>query len=193
MPQLWAGCRMLPPESLPSPTGDPPAARIAASPLLLPAGLQVRLYGLWVRPYRALPLTALVFPNKIPPAWRMRATAVASAAGTWPSRAGYPAVQTRSHVSSQSLTVKGTPCSGPHHSPRAAARSAARARSNARSGSDCTTALSAGFTSSIRSKYAWTTSAAVTWRSRTSRASWVADIQHNARITLPALHGVRRP
>jgi hypothetical protein len=39
MPQQCAGCRILPPESLPSPSGEPPAAMIAASPLELPAGL----------------------------------------------------------------------------------------------------------------------------------------------------------
>ena len=39
MPQAWAGWRMLPPESEPSPRGDPPAAMMAASPLLLPQGL----------------------------------------------------------------------------------------------------------------------------------------------------------
>jgi len=38
IPQKWAGRRMLPPESLPMPIGDPPAAMIAASPLLLPPG-----------------------------------------------------------------------------------------------------------------------------------------------------------
>ena len=42
MPQAWAGVRMLPPESLPSPSGEPPAAMIAASPLLLPEGLRAR-------------------------------------------------------------------------------------------------------------------------------------------------------
>jgi hypothetical protein len=39
IPQQCAGHRRLPPESLPSPSGDPPAAMIAASPPLLAPGL----------------------------------------------------------------------------------------------------------------------------------------------------------
>ncbi len=41
MPQKCAGWRRLPPESLPSPQGEPQAAMIAASPPLLPPGGRV--------------------------------------------------------------------------------------------------------------------------------------------------------
>ena len=41
-PQKWAGSRMLPPESDPIPSADPPAAMIAASPPLLPDTLRSR-------------------------------------------------------------------------------------------------------------------------------------------------------
>ena len=49
-PQKCAGRRTLPPESVPSPHGEPCAAMIAASPPLLPPGVRVRSYGLFVRP-----------------------------------------------------------------------------------------------------------------------------------------------
>ena len=39
IPQACAGWRMLPPESDPRPSGEPPAAISAASPLLLPVVL----------------------------------------------------------------------------------------------------------------------------------------------------------
>ena len=44
-PQQCAGQRMLPPESLPRPSGDPHAATITASPLLLPPGDRDASYG----------------------------------------------------------------------------------------------------------------------------------------------------
>ena len=40
MPQQWAGQRMLPAASVPRPSGEPPAAMIAASPPLLPPGVR---------------------------------------------------------------------------------------------------------------------------------------------------------
>ena len=50
MPQKWAGTRRLPPESLPSPRGDAPAATMAASPPLLPPHVRPASYGLTVWP-----------------------------------------------------------------------------------------------------------------------------------------------
>jgi len=41
---------MLPPESLPIPSGEPPAAMIAASPLLLAPGERAMSYGFRVPP-----------------------------------------------------------------------------------------------------------------------------------------------
>ena len=45
-PQQWAGQRMLPPESEPMPSGDPQAATMAASPLLLLPVQRARSCGL---------------------------------------------------------------------------------------------------------------------------------------------------
>lgn len=50
MPQNVAGTCMLPPRSVPSPSDDPPAAMIAASPPLLTPGERPRSQGLFVRP-----------------------------------------------------------------------------------------------------------------------------------------------
>ena len=43
MPQKWLGMRMLPPRSLPSPSGEPRAATMAASPPVLPPPYQMLL------------------------------------------------------------------------------------------------------------------------------------------------------
>src|SRR3989442_6504922 len=78
---------MLPPESLPRPSGDPPAAMIAASPLLLTPGERLMSYGLRVPLCRGLQLFSpwiggqFVLPIKIAPARRIRATTVASWSG----------------------------------------------------------------------------------------------------------------
>ena len=45
MPHEWAGKRMLPPRSLPKPSGEPPAAMIAASPPLDPPGERSQIPG----------------------------------------------------------------------------------------------------------------------------------------------------
>src|ERR671934_1761365 len=107
---------MLPPESLPRPSGDPPAAMIAASPLLVTPGERVMSYGLRAAPRPGVqpsssdpPGGQLVLPMRIAPARRMRATTVASWSGT--SRGGIltPAVVGRPAVLKMSLAVKGTP------------------------------------------------------------------------------------
>src|SRR5262245_16324647 len=92
---------MLPPESLPRPSGDPPAAMIAASPLELPAGLYSGLYGLLVRPYTSFCTPTFVLPSRMPPAARSRATTVASRAGI------------RSRCSSEPPRARQTDCVDP--------------------------------------------------------------------------------
>ena len=77
-------------------------------------------------------------------------------------------------VSMQSLMVKGTPCSGPHDSPRMTAASAFRARSVASSAS-VTMALRPGFTESMRSRRALTTSKGESALERMRSASSVAS------------------
>ena len=54
MPQKCAGSRMLPPVSLPTSKGDPPAATIAAAPPLDPPDVRSGSNGLLVRPYTRL-------------------------------------------------------------------------------------------------------------------------------------------
>ena len=49
-PEKCAGTRMLPPKSVPRPSGEPNAATSAASPPLLPPGVRARSHGLFVRP-----------------------------------------------------------------------------------------------------------------------------------------------
>src|SRR5436190_6116393 len=110
---------MLPPESLPSPSGEPPAAMIAASPLLLTPGERLMSYGLRVPPCSGLQLVSpwiggqFVFPMRIAPARRIRATTVASWSGMRLRRMRSPAVVGRPAVLKMSLTVNGTPCSAP--------------------------------------------------------------------------------
>src|SRR2546427_154330 len=121
---------MLPPESLPRPSGDPPAAMIAASPLLLTPGERLMSYGLRVPLCRGLQLFSpwiggqFVLPIKIAPARRIRATTVASWSGMRLRRMRRPAVVGRPAVLKMSLTVNGTPCSGPSALPRVLWRSA---------------------------------------------------------------------
>src|SRR2546421_2373994 len=112
--------RMLPPESLPSPSGEPAAAMIDASPLLLPPGVRLTSYGLRVPPWMEFQLSPpvppggqLVLPIRMAPARRMRAMTVASWSGTWLRMIRRPAVVGRPLVLKMSLAVKGTPCSGP--------------------------------------------------------------------------------
>src|SRR5438046_10589859 len=95
---------MLPPESLPSPSGEPPAAMIAASPLLLTPGERLMSYGLRVPPCRGLQLFSpwiggqFVLPIRIAPARRIRATTVASWSGMGRQRMSRTAVVTRPDV-----------------------------------------------------------------------------------------------
>ena len=102
----------------------------------------------------------LVLPNRMAPAARSRAATTESSDGTKDSRPLVPPVDMMPSVSNESLSVIGTPCSGPTESPRANASSAALASESARSAHSCTTALSAPFTCPILSRCACTTSSA---------------------------------
>src|SRR2546421_3806137 len=124
---------MLPRESLPSPSGEPPAAMIAASPLLLFPGERLMSYGLRVPPCTGLQLFSpctggqFVLPMRIAPARRIRATTVASRSGIRLRMMRTPAVVGKPAVLKMSLTVNGTPCSGPSAPFRVLWRSAVRA------------------------------------------------------------------
>ena len=109
------------------------------------------------------------------PAARSRATGVASAAGRKAARPLVPPVEITPAVSNESLIVMGTPCNGPRSVPRDSSASALRASSRAASPVSWTTALSWGFTASIRWRYASTTSSAETCLRRMASASEVTD------------------
>src|ERR1700710_1705351 len=98
------------------PIGDMPAAIAADSPPDEPPGVRSRFHGLLVRPVTRLSVSVqaensgrLVFINAMPPAALKRATAVASAAGTWPSKSLEPRWVSTPAVSSASLIENGTP------------------------------------------------------------------------------------
>src|ERR1700694_2110242 len=105
---------MLPPESLPRPRGDPPAAMIAASPLLLTPGVRLMSYGLRVPPCSGLHVSSaapaggqFVLPIRIAPARRMRATTVASWSGILLRSMRMPAVVGRAAGLEMSLGGEG--------------------------------------------------------------------------------------
>jgi hypothetical protein len=88
-PQCAAGIRIEPPRSLPTPSGESPAAIAAASPPDDPPAVLSELHGLTVLPKTRLSVShqsansgVLVFASGIPPAARSRATATASSTGT---------------------------------------------------------------------------------------------------------------
>ena len=87
-PQKAAGIRIEPPTSLPTSTGDSPAATAAADPPDEPPGVLVGSHGLFVRPNSSLTVwmsysheARLVFPTMIAPAARSRAATVPSRSG----------------------------------------------------------------------------------------------------------------
>src|SRR2546428_6312729 len=107
---------MLPPESLPRPSGDPPAAMIAASPLLLTPGERLMSYGLRVPLCRGLQLFSpwiggqFVLPIKIAPPRRIRATTVASWSGMRLRRMRRPAALRELPRVERHLTADRHPC-----------------------------------------------------------------------------------
>ena len=190
-PQQCAGLRSDPPRSLPRPNGLIPVARAAASPPLDPPGVRCGFHGLRVRPcshesvWTRRPKSGrLVRPTGIAPAARSRSTCGASIGATASARAGIACVVGVPARSMFSLTVNGTPCSGPRPLPSATARSAASAAARASSGRRRTMALRAGLTASIRSRCAWITSRLLTSRSRIKAASSTAPLRHSS-LTLP--------
>ena len=111
-PHQAAGSRMLPPESLPSASGDAPAATTAAAPEDEPPGARVASRGLTVRPCAGLSASAVVIPVTTAPAARKRATAVASRSGRRSRCSADDPATGHPSTSIQSLTVIGTPSSG---------------------------------------------------------------------------------
>src|SRR6266478_9242402 len=86
MPLKWAGTRVDPPPSLPTPAAEHPEAMAAASPPLEPPALRDKSQGLLVLPLIKLSVSyairnsgVFVLPKRIAPAARSRAASVASA------------------------------------------------------------------------------------------------------------------
>ncbi len=197
-PQKCAGSRALAPESVPSPHAEPPAATIAASPPLLPPGVRSRSYGLFVRPWTGLSVSMppphggqFVFPRRIAPASRSRATAVASVSGTVRARAGTPIAIGQAGGLEVVLRRERDAVQRPGGLAAGHGRiRRARASARARSGASATTALSAPSTSAIRARCAATTSSADASRRATMAASAVAatPVSSAAPITRPTLY-----
>ena len=181
MPQAFAGLRSEPPMSLPRPIGLMPLASAEASPPLEPPAVRPGCQGFRVRPCSELSVCTrsamsgrLVRAIGMAPAARMRSTTGASTGATALASAGTPQVVGRPAMSMFSFTVKGTPCSGPTVSPAASFWSALTAAARASSASTRTTAFSAGFTASMRARWASTTSAELSCRRAMRCASSVA-------------------
>src|SRR5262245_18472060 len=97
VPQNDEGTRIEPPVSLPSASGTANEPSATAEPRLDPPGMRSGAYGL-----RGVPMLGLtevipqanscvdVFPTRIPPASRLRRTALASADGTCAANIGEP-------------------------------------------------------------------------------------------------------
>ena len=124
----------------------------------------------------------LVLPRMTRPAWRSRSTSSESKADTLSARKREPSVKRTPSISmARSLSRYGTPANGPAGPTRPA--KPVRAASAARSKSGVTTAFSTGFSASIRSMAAVTSSTAVTWPVRTSPAWAVASSSASSPVT----------
>ena len=160
-PQTLAGETMLPLVSVPTATGDRPAATAAADPELEPDGLRPSPCGFTVWPPRVLqPLLEpvermlahserLALPRITAPAARSPATRNASPDSA-PARAGEPAAAGSPATAMLSLISTGMPSSGPRAAPLARAASLAAA-SAAAFGLTEITACRLGLSRSIRS------------------------------------------
>src|SRR5205814_6776926 len=113
--QKGGGTRTGPARSRPRLPAVMHPAPAAPHPPLEPPGVRVSSCGLFVRPktglsalYSSANSDVLVLPSMIAPAARSRATAGASARGTWPARNFEPHAVLIPRVSIVSLTVRGT-------------------------------------------------------------------------------------
>ena len=167
--------RIDPARSDPYSKKDSPAASAAAAPPLDPPGVRAWSHGFTVRPYTGLavcPKSASMWctfdlPTTIAPASCSRSTTAASRSATASANAGSPQVVGSPVTAKASLTVIGTPCSGP---PLVA--SAFEAASSAKSRRVATTALTSE--ASMRAKSCSVSSRAESVPRRRSAATSVA-------------------
>ncbi len=141
-PQNAAGCRTLPPVSLPSAAGTSPAATAAADPPELPPGTRSGSTGFRVGPNAEFSVlepmansSRFVLPAINAPAARSSRTAVASYGARHPSRIREPHVVGWSSVVRLSFTATGTPARRPASEPASRARSSAASTASARAAS----------------------------------------------------------
>src|SRR5437763_14461334 len=168
--------------SLPCARAPMPAANAAAAPPLDPPGVIALFQGFSVAPCRSLSVNqrhekpgVLVRPMMIPPAF-FRLAATGASSGAMTSRnATMPFVVAWPRWSVLTLTVTGTPCSGPSGSPRRTCSSASPAAASAWSPSVSTTALMRGLTAARRSSAAETASRAEIARVRIACARSAAS------------------
>ena len=148
-----AGPRIEPAPSVPSDSGPSPAATAAAPPPLEPPGVRSRFQGLRVMPKDG-PSVSPFTPNSgvvalammMAPAARRRLTRMSSAAaGGLSSKIAEPCRVGTPFTSTRSLTLIGTPCSGPSGSPLLTAASAALASRRACSSMTTRKQLSLGW------------------------------------------------
>src|ERR1035437_10815512 len=116
MPHSDAGCRMLPPVSVPIARGVWYAATAAADPPELPPGTRSSFHGLAVGPYAECSVeepmansSMLVLPRVGMPTALSLVTIVASYGGIQPCRIRDPAVVGSPLVVAMSFTAIGTP------------------------------------------------------------------------------------
>ena len=171
-----------------------PDATAAASPPLDPPGVCPADHGFSVAPRSALTVCQripnsgmFVRPTGMAPAARSSPMCGASWLATASRSGAMPSVVAEPATSMFSLTVIGTPLSGPDGSPRLNARSAASAAVSAFSASGTVTAFSSWLTWLIRSRCACTTSRQDAFPAWTSAASSVAAISHSSGTAFPPL------
>ncbi len=165
---------------MPKPTMWAPTA--AASPPLDPPGESRASRGFSVSPKRRFPVWIaspnsgqFAFPRRTAPAALRRSTAVEPQGDTKSRKIRLPAVARTSRVAMRSLTVNGTPASGPGSTPRAVTSSIDLACSIARSSRRVTIAFKIGLLDSTCSIWAVRTSTALIWRRLTRAAISTAD------------------
>lgn len=153
-----------------------PVATAAAQPPLDPPAMRFGSRGFVVRPKSSFSVRGpnansgqFVLAIRIAPAARIRATAGASSAGTLSSRKRLPQVVRAPPTAIASLTVNGTPWSGPTGSLDSARLASARAACSK------VAVMALQGSSAQRSRCAWTISTGETSRAAISSASRVAE------------------
>ena len=177
---------------MPSASAHIPVASAAADPPLDPPAVIARFHGFRVAPKTAFTVFGpnansgvFVLPTMMAPAARSRCTTSASSSGTLSSKSLDPYVVRIPLVCVTSLMPTGTPKSAGSGAPRLSAAVARRASHSADSRARVTTALTDGFTASMRASTASITSSGEALRLRYSFASSTAGVNVRSRMGNP--------